>query len=287
VIEVVAPGPLTTVQDLGRAGYAHLGVGESGAADRASLRLANRLVGNEEAAAGLEITFGGLVLRFHARATIALTGAPCSGTVGTRPVFVGGPIEVGAGERLTLRTPTAGLRTYLAVRGGVAVEPVLGSRSTDLLAGLGPAVLAAGDRLPIGAFTSGVPSVDIAPVPSLDGPFTLRITPGPRVDWFVPGALDRLCSAPYQVTPDSNRIGLRLAGSSLERAVTAELPSEGMVLGAVQIPPSGQPVLFLADHPVTGGYPVIAVVVGADVPLAAQARPGQTLAFRRYREGNR
>lgn len=287
MIEVVAPGPLTTVQDLGRPGYAYLGVGESGAADRASLRLANRLVGNEETAAGLEVTFGGLVLEFRVRATVALTGAPCSGTVGARPVFVGGPIEVNAGERLTLRTPSAGLRTYLAVRGGIAVEPVLGSRSTDLLAGLGPAVLAAGDRLPIGAFTSGVPSVDLAPVASLDGPFTLRITPGPRVDWFVADALERLCSSPYQVTPDSNRIGLRLAGPKLDRAVAAELPSEGVVLGAVQIPPSGQPVLFLADHPVTGGYPVIAVVVGADVALAAQARPGQTLTFRKYHEGAR
>ncbi len=286
-LQMLSPGPLATVQDLGRPGYAYLGVGESGAADRASLRLANRLVGNVESAAGLEITFGGLSVRFEARATVALTGAPCPGTVGGRPVFMSGPMAVAAGEVLTLRSPTAGLRTYLAVRGGIAVEPVLGSRSTDILAGLGPARLAAGDVLPVGTETSGDPCVDLAPEPSLAGPFTVRVTPGPRVDWFAAGALERLCSSPYQVTAESNRVGARLAGPRLDRVRDDELPSEGMVLGAIQVPPSGQPVLFLADHPVTGGYPVIAVVTGADVSLAAQARPGQTLIFRIYHEGVR
>lgn len=282
MIEILATGPLATVQDLGRPGYAHLGVGESGAADRTSLRLANRLVGNAEPAAGIEVTFGGLRVRFGDRATVALTGAPCPGAIGGHPLSMDGPLEIAAGEELTLRTPTAGLRSYLAVRGGVAVPPVLGSRATDLLAGLGPAVLAAGDRLPIGTDVAGDPCVDVAPVRPFT--FTLRVTPGPRVDWFTPGALDQFCSAPYLVSPDSNRVGVRLTGPRLDRAGDAELPSEGMVLGAVQVPPSGQPVLFLADHPVTGGYPVLAVVVEADVALAAQARPGQTLDFRIYRQ---
>ena len=281
MIEILATGPLVTVQDQGRPGYAHLGVGESGAADRVSLRLGNRLVGNAESAAGLEVTFGGLAGRFLTRTTIALTGAPCPGVLGGRPVFMAGPIEVAPGDELTLRAPASGLRTYLAVRGGVAVPPVLGSRSTDLLAGLGPAVIAAGDRLPIGDASLGDPCVDLAPQPAYPAEWTLRITPGPRADWFALKALDRLVTTAYQVTPESNRIGLRLAGPRLERVVDAELPSEGMVLGALQVPPNGQPVLFLADHPVTGGYPVIAVVAEPDIALAAQARPGQTLHFRR------
>jgi biotin-dependent carboxylase-like uncharacterized protein len=280
VIEILATGPLSTVQDLGRPGYAHLGVGESGAADRASLRLANRLVGNAESAAALEVTFGGLTARFHTRTTIALTGAPCPGTIGGRPVFMSGPIEVAPGDELVLRAPTAGLRSYLAVRGGLAVPPVLGSRSTDLLAGLGPAVLAAGDRLPIGPDSLGDPCVDLAPQPELPGSWTLRISPGPRADWFAASALDRLVGGAYEVTPKSNRVGVRLSGPRLDRLVDAELPPEGMVLGALQVPPDGQPVLFLADHPVTGGYPVIAVVAEPDIALAAQARPGQTLHFR-------
>jgi biotin-dependent carboxylase-like uncharacterized protein len=280
VIEVVRTGPLTTMQDLGRPGLAHLGVGRSGAADRGSLRLANRLVGNPESAACLEITFGGLRARFQEACTVALAGAPCPVRVSGRDSFMHGPIHVGAGDELSVGVPTQGVRTYLAVRGGFDLPPVLGSRSTDVLAGLGPKPLWPGMELPVGNDVTEPPGVDIAPVPDIPEQFVLRALPGPRDDWFAPAALTVLASHTYEVTPQSNRVGLRLSGPKLERSVPGELPSEGMVCGAVQVPPNGQPVLFLADHPVTGGYPVIAVIEEQDICLAAQARPGQRLRFR-------
>ncbi|UBU10946.1 5-oxoprolinase subunit C family protein [Nonomuraea gerenzanensis] len=272
MIEVVSPGPYATVQDLGRPGYAHLGVPRSGAADAPSLRLANRLVGNAESLAGIELTFGGARLRFLDGAWAALTGAPLTGTAG-----MGAPFWVPAGGELRLGVPRWGLRTYLAVRGGIAVEPVLGSRSTDSLSGLGPEPLRAGTLLPVGR-PEGEISVDLAPLP---GPraAVVGVSPGPRDDWFVPEALAELCARPYTVTPDSNRVGARLRGARLERAKEGELPSEGMVAGAVQVPPSGQPIVFLADHPPTGGYPVIAVVRPADLPVVAQLRPGDDVRF--------
>ncbi|MDP9428430.1 MAG: biotin-dependent carboxyltransferase family protein, partial [Actinomycetota bacterium] len=174
-----------------------------------------------------------------------------------------------------------GLRTYVAVRGGIAVEPVLGSRSTDLLAGLGPPVLSPGDVLPVGRAAGPMPGVDLAPVPDPPGgEVTVRVLPGPRADWFAQDAVRALTGTPWTVTGESNRIGLRLAGVALERVRTGELPSEGMVRGALQVPPSGQPVLFLADAPVTGGYPVIGYVDDADVDRCGQLRPGQTLRLR-------
>lgn len=281
MIEILSPGPLTTIQDLGRPGLAALGVGRSGAADPGALRLANRLVGNPESAACLELTFGGIRLRCASGGTLALAGAPCPVRVGGRDAAVHTPISVSAGEEVHVGRPSAGLRTYLAVRGGIDVPAVLGSRSTDVLAGLGPPLVRAGAILPIGTNVTGLPDVDVAPVPAYPEQFVLRVHPGPREDWFAPGTLTALCAATWEVTPDSNRVGMRLAGPQLRRAEEGELPSEGMVLGALQVPPNGQPVLFLADHPVTGGYPVLAVVAEADVCLAAQARPGQRLRFRR------
>lgn len=279
-LEIVVPGPLTTIQDLGRPGLAALGVGPSGAADRTSLRLANRLVGNAESAAGLELTFGGLRARSLGLATIALTGAPCPATVGGRAVGMDGPITVRPGEPIVIGTPTSGVRTYLAVRGGLAVPPVLGARSTDVLSGLGPEPVTAGTVLPIGAEAAGFPLVDQAAVRRPAGEVLLRIMPGPRDDWFEPGALRTLEADAYVVTTDSNRIGVRLDGPELRRAESAELPPEGMVRGALQVPPHGKPVLLLADHPVTGGYPVIAVVVDEDVDRAGQLRPGERVRFR-------
>ena len=272
--EVLSPGPLTTVQDLGRPGLAAVGVGRSGAADRGSLRLANRLVGNPEGAAALELTYGGLRIRFAAAATIALTGAPCPGAP------MNGPVHVGAGQEIAIGMPGEGLRTYLAVRGGIDVPEVLGSRSTDLLSGIGPPVLEKGMRLPIGGHVDGFPNVDHAP-PRLLGPAVLTVLPGPREDWFVADALNTLTESAYVVTKDVNRVGARLDGPELKRAVPEELPSEGVVCGALQVPPNGQPILFLADHPVTGGYPVIAVVVDADLDRAAQLRAGDAVRFRR------
>jgi biotin-dependent carboxylase-like uncharacterized protein len=285
MIEVRAPGPYATVQDLGRRGYAHLGVPCSGAADEASLRLANRLVGNPEGAAGIELTYGGARLVFHAGAWVAVTGAPCPLSVRSPdPVAAGGvgsgvPFWVAAGSELRFGTPVWGLRTYLAVRGGVAVEPVLGSRSTDSLSGLGPPPLRQGTVLPVGSAGGLVEiSVDLAP-PARPRDAVLRIVPGPRDDWFAPGAPAELCAEPYEVSQDSNRVGVRLRGRELARAREGELPSEGMVTGAVQVPPSGQPIVFLADHPPTGGYPVIGVVRTADLPIAAQLRPGDKVRF--------
>jgi biotin-dependent carboxylase-like uncharacterized protein len=280
MIEVLRPGPLTTVQDLGRPGYAHLGVGRSGAADRASLRLANRLVGNPEGAAGLEITLGGFAARFTGRAVVALTGAPAPVRLAGRGAAPYGPIEVGPGEEVELGVPDRGTRTYLAVRGGLDLPAVFGSRSTDLLGGLGPPAVTAGTRLAIGTQTAGFPTVDLAPVPDLPAELVLPARAGPRADWFAPGALDLLAARPYDVTPASNRVGLRLSGPPLRPAGTRELPTEGLVEGALQVPPDGQPIVMLADHPVTGGYPVIAVVDEAAVALAAQARPGDRIRFR-------
>ena len=278
-LEVLATGPLATVQDLGRPGYAHWGVGPSGAADRGALALANRLVGNPEDAAGVEATFGGLELRATADVLVALTGAPCPATVGGRAVGFAAQQAVRAGETLRLGAPTSGLRTYVAVRGGVDVAPVLGSRATDVLAGVGPPVLAVGAALPVGAGRSGFPATDLAPVaaPSA-GTVAARVLPGPRADWFA-GAVAALTATSWTASTDSNRIGVRLEGAPLVRARSDELPSEGVVRGSVQVPPSGLPTVLLADHPVTGGYPVVAVVLDRDVDLLAQVRPGQAVRF--------
>ncbi|HVV09938.1 biotin-dependent carboxyltransferase family protein [Amycolatopsis sp.] len=281
-IEVLRPGPLTTVQDMGRPGLAALGVGASGAADRRSASLANRLVGNPDGAACLESTFGGLALRFRHRTHVAITGAPCPITRNGRGEAMNAPFTVGPGEDVVLGPPSSGLRTYVAVRGGIGVEPTLESRATDLLSGLGPPALSAGDVLPVGgAITGPLPAVSVAPV--ADPPRTglsVRVLPGPRDDWFTPGALQVLGNSRYTVTSESNRVGVRLDGPKLTWDRQEELPSEGMVIGAIQVPPSGLPVLFLADHPVTGGYPVIAVVVSEDLPVVAQACPGQAMTFR-------
>jgi biotin-dependent carboxylase-like uncharacterized protein len=273
MIEVIRPGPLATVQDLGRPGYAHLGVPHSGAVDRPSLCLANRLTGNREDAAGLELTFGGAALRFHAPAWIAVTGAP----VPVRRASMNAPCHVPAGTMVEFGTPSAGVRTYVAVRGGIDVPPVLGSRSADLLSGLGPAPLSAGDLLPVGR-PNGTISVDVAPGLEPEEAPVLRVVAGPRDDWFE--TLGPLAQDGYEVTAQSNRVGVRLDGPALTRRRQGELPSEGMVTGALQVPPNGLPILFLADHPTTGGYPVAAVLVAADVARAAQLRPGQRVRFR-------
>lgn len=287
-LEVLAAGPLTTVQDLGRPGWAHLGVSVSGAADTASLTLANRLVGNPDNAAGLEITFGGLQARMHCRRPngcptiryLALTGAPCPATVNGRPVALNTPIPVQDGDVLAVGLPASGLRTYLAVRGGLTPPAALGSRSTDLLSGIGPTPLKPCDTLPVGEPAGPMPGVDLAPRNAPPATFTLRVLPGPRDDWFEQASLSELFTARWEATSNSNRIGIRLAGPPLRRSRTDELPAEGTVHGALQVPPNGQPVLFLTDHPVTGGYPVIGVVLQADLPLAGQIPPGAPIRFR-------
>ncbi|MFH8386009.1 biotin-dependent carboxyltransferase family protein [Kitasatospora sp. NPDC018058] len=283
-LQVVRPGPLTTVQDLGRRGVAHLGVPRAGALDEPALRAANRLVGNEPGAAGLETTLGGVALRAVRPVLVAVTGAPSPVTVDGRAAAWGAPVAVPSGAVVEVGAATAGVRGYLAVAGGIDVPPVLGSRSADLLSGLGPAPLAEGDRLPVGAPPPYRDRADLVPLPAPPAELVLRLRLGPRADWFAPSALARLARDGYRVSPASNRIGLRTEGPAVARTREGELPSEGMVLGAVQIPPDGQPVVFLADHPTTGGYPVVGVVPAADLSAAAQARPGTPVRFVLLRE---
>ncbi|MEV7570965.1 biotin-dependent carboxyltransferase family protein [Streptomyces tanashiensis] len=282
-VAVVRAGALTTVQDLGRPGFAHLGVPRSGALDPAALRLVNRLAGNGEDAAVLETTVDGCALRPRCAVTVVVGGAPCPVRVDGRPAAWGTTVRVGAGSVLEIGAAARGLRSYVAFGGGIAVPPVLGSRSTDLLSGLGPAPLADGAVLPLGAASAVRGSVDAPPWPGPPDELVLRVRPGPRDDWFTAEALRTFTTRAYRVSPASNRIGLRLEGPALERAVPGELASEGMVLGAVQVPPDGRPVVFLADHPTTGGYPVVAVVREADLGAAAQAVPGTPVRFVRVR----
>jgi biotin-dependent carboxylase-like uncharacterized protein len=282
MIDVLRAGALTTVQDAGRAGNAHLGVAAAGALDGPALRLANRLVGNDEHTAALEITLTGCRLRFRGASIVAVTGARAAClTVDGRSVDAGVPVPVPAGAVLDVGPATAGVRTYLAVTGGVDVPPVLGSRSTDTLSGLGPPPLRDGDALPVGRPQGPAAPVWFGVPPPLPDAIELRVTPGPRVDWFTGAARDTFTGATYTVSPKSNRVAARLTGPRLDRAITDELPSEGLVLGAVQVPAGGEPLVFLADHPTTGGYPVIGVVEPADLPLLAQSRPGTAVTFRR------
>ena len=283
MLTVLAPGPLATVQDLGRPGWSAIGVTRSGAADRAAHGLANRLVGNDPGAATVEVTAGGLRVRAGKALLVAVTGAPVPVSVAGRGGPMSAPFPLPPGAELALGVPAIGLRSYLAVRGGVAVRPVLGSRSTDTLSGLGPAPLRAGDELPVGDLAAEEPVVDVAPVARPADRPVLGVLRGPRRDRLAADAWAMLTSAEWAVGTDSDRVGLRLSGPALRHAGSGELPSEGLVPGAVQVPPDGAPVLFLADHPVTGGYPVLAVVRTADLPIAAQLRPGDVVRFRTAR----
>lgn len=280
-LDVLETGALALLQDLGRPGLAAYGVGRSGAADRGSFLLGARLLGQGPAHAAIEVTYGGLAVRARGSVTVVLTGAPAPATVDDRPAAHAAPFLLRAGQVLRLGQPTTGLRTYLSVRGGFAGRPVLGSRATDTLSGIGPPPLQPGDVLPVEP-PVGEPTVDVAPVAvPTAGVVELRAVLGPRADWLAdPLTVERQT---WTVSSRSDRVGLRLEGAPLERhpqRAGVELPSEGVVRGAVQVPPGGQPVLFLADHPVTGGYPVVAVVVDADVDRAAQAVPGQQLRLR-------
>ncbi|NLU70128.1 biotin-dependent carboxyltransferase family protein [Streptomyces sp. HNM0574] len=279
--EVVRAGALTTVQDLGRPGHAHLGVPRSGALDAPAHRLANRLLGNPETAATLETTLNGCALRAGSALRAVVTGAPCPVTVDGRPSPWGVPFRVPAGAVVEVGHAAHGLRSYLGLDGGAEAEAELGSRATDLLSGLGPAPLRDGDVLPLGPARPGAPAAPAEAAPWAAPPreLVLPLVPGPRADWFTHGALRTLATGTYRVSPASNRIGLRTEGPVLERAREGELPSEGMALGAVQVPPEGRPVVFLADHPVTGGYPVIGVVPEEALAAAAQAVPGTPLRF--------
>jgi biotin-dependent carboxylase-like uncharacterized protein len=280
MIEVVDAGGYATVQDRGRPGLAHLGVPPSGALDAAALDLGNRLVGNPADAAGIEMTIHGATLRFHRAATIALVGASAQPRIDAAGTVTGAPVRIAPGQTLTVGPLVGGCRAYLAVRGGIDVTPVLGSRATDSLTGLGPPPLTAGRQLPIGDAAATWVGIDFAVESRYDAQPTLGVFLGPRAGLFTALARERLLSEPFTVSSDSNRVALRLDGPRLERIEQHELHSEGIVTGTIQVPPSAQPILFLNDHPTTGGYPVIGVVRTADMAAAAQLRPGDSVRFR-------
>ena len=276
-LEVLDAGLFTLIQDLGRVGLASIGVGPSGAADRGAFQLGARLLAQSYTAAALEVTFGGLSVRARGDLQVALTGAQAPAAVDGRAVGYFGPFMVADGQILKLGTPHVGLRSYLSVRGGIAVAPVLGSRSTDTLSGLGPPPVRAGDVLPVGPPPTAFPNQDLVPAPSVSAEtLVLHALRGPRDDWL--SEIAALAETTWTVSDHSDRVGMRLSGASLRREGSRqgqELPSEGVVCGSIQVPPGGQPVIFLADHPVTGGYPVVAVLLDDDIDRAAQAVPGQ------------
>lgn len=295
-VEVVRPGLQLVLEDLGRPGHAALGVSASGTADRRALRAANRAVGNAPGTAGFELAGGGAILRFTGPAVVAVAGAPAETTI-VRSDGPPLPVEHGAataledGEELRLGAVSAGLRAVIAVRGGLDLPPALGSLSSDTLAGLGPGDLGerplrAGDVVPLHGPAAAPHAVDPCPSPAdlLPAPgdtVVLRVVLGPREDWFTQAGVRTLVEQEWTVTPRSDRVGVRLEGAvPLERSVAGELPSEGAVTGAIQVPPDGQPVLFLPDHPLTGGYPIIGAVIDRDLDLAGQLPPGVRIRFR-------
>lgn len=289
-LTVLDPGLLTLVQDAGRQGHAALGVTASGALDRGALQRANLAVGNAPGVAGLEHLNGGLVLRAHRALRIAVTGAEAEIRVESaepsvpRAVPLGDAVELSAGETLHIGAPRRGLRNYLAVQGGLATgREVLGSAAYDSLSGLGTPPLSSGDMLALGPEPGGArPDSDLtrsAAQPPTARRAVLRFVPGPRDDWFTADARAAFISQAWRVSPRSNRVGLRLDGDPLTRSRPGELATEGMTRGSVQVPPNGLPVLFLADHPVTGGYPVIGTVIDADLDRVAQLAPGAEVRF--------
>jgi antagonist of KipI len=275
---VLSPGFLTTVQDLGRPGYAHLGISASGAADALSLRIGNLLVGNPEGTAALEMTLVGGTFEFAAGATVALTGSEFASDAPWYCAFQRNP-----GDPLQIGPTRAGARCYLCVRGGIVVPPVLGSASTHLLTGMGGLegrALKKGDVLRIGDAVAGPPRLARPPqifrdVTRLDVTRrdVIRVTGGPQRSWFRNG----IDGAVYSVAEDSNRMGLRLVGPKLE--CPRELLTEGVSLGAIQVPPGGQPIVTFVEHQTTGGYPKVANVITADLPAVGQLRPRDHVRF--------
>jgi biotin-dependent carboxylase-like uncharacterized protein len=307
MIDVIRAGLLTSVQDLGRHGYRHLGVAMGGALDRLSLEVGNRLVGNRPDAAGLEITFGPTVLRFLRATRIAVTGTEFGATLDGAPVYSWWSLPVQAGQQLTLNAAKRGMRGYVCVAGGIDVLPVLGSRSTDLGAcfgGLGGRALRDGDRLPVGVPASRARGLSLdAPGFGVKAPAwckfivvdeparrgrhasgvasapPIRVLPGPEYDSFSEAACDALWSDEWLVTPNSNRMGYRLAGTALERNEKVNLLSHAVMPGTIQVPPNGQPIILMSDAQTTGGYPKIGSVIHADLWKLAQIRLNGALRF--------
>ncbi|MGH3595726.1 MAG: 5-oxoprolinase/urea amidolyase family protein [Mycobacterium sp.] len=275
-LEILRTGPLALVQDLGRVGLADLGVSRSGAADRRSHTLANRLVANPDDHATIEVTFGGFSARVRGDdIDIAVTGADADPSANGIMFGTNSIQHVRDGDVISLGAPHSGLRSYLGVRGGIDVTPVLGSRSYDVMSAIGPLPLRPGDVLPVGAHSDGYPELDQAPVAAIDEQLVdLRVVPGPRDDWLDDS--DALVHTIWMATDRSDRVGMRLEGRQLAyRQPDRQLASEGITRGAIQVPPNGLPVILGPDHPVTGGYPVVGVVTDDDIDKVAQIRPGQ------------
>jgi biotin-dependent carboxylase-like uncharacterized protein len=283
MIEVLRPGPFTTIQDLGRPGWAHLGVPRSGAADDPSLRLANRLVGNPEDLAALETTVSGPRLRFEEDCAVAVTGAESRVRLDRRECELNVRIEVRAGETLSIGAARVGLRNYVAFGGGIHAPRTLGSSSHDVLTKLGPPPLVAGDRLRLGKQPRAALPLAATPMGPPEAEPSLPLALGPRDDWFPDSTIELLAAASFTVGGESNRIGLRLDGPPLLRADDRELLSEALMPGALQVPPNGAPILMLVDHPTTGGYPVIGQIDSDNLAIAAQLRPGQIVRFAPWR----
>lgn len=283
LLRVRRPGLLTTVQDSGRWGYQAYGVPVAGPMDTYSHRLANFLVGNDPSAAALEVTLIGPDLEIDAETSAAVTGAAfdveCDGVaVGTDVSF-----RVRPGSRLRFGRRRAGARAYLAIAGGILTEPVLGSRSTHLVSrmgGLAGRALMAGDVLPVrrSAPGAGPRRVIGLPLPSA-GRARLRVLKSPQASWFSGEAIERMASVSFRVSPRSNRMGYRLDGPPLTRVIHEEPLSEPVTFGSIQVPPAGQPILLMADRQTAGGYPRIATVVAADLPVAGQLAPGDAIEF--------
>jgi antagonist of KipI len=283
-VSVIKAGMLTTVQDAGRWGFQSRGVPVAGPMDPLSHRLANALVGNGRGAALLEVTLIGPELEFEDERVVAMTGAQFELWLDGRPAPSHAPFVVCAGSRLKFGSRQLGARAYLAVSGGIDVPQALGSRSTHLVSamgGVGGRALVGGDRLPLGEPSSRGPALaphfPIAPLP--DRHAMLRVLPGPQVDYFAPDALDVLQSAPYTIAGNSDRMGFRLHGPQLTHARGADIISDATPLGVLQIPASGQPILLMADRQTTGGYPKLATVIAADMAVAGQLAPNDTIAF--------
>ena len=282
-IHVVRPGLLTTVQDVGRWGYQAAGVPVAGPMDDFSHRLANILVGNPREAATLEITLIGPELEFNVPAVIAVSGADFDVTCNGLSIPMNTSSAIPGGARLTFGRRAAGARAYLAVSGGIRTKPLLGSRATHLVSAMGGVdgrALIGGDRLPISAtFQSGPLRRATGIALPNGGRARLRIVPGPQVEWFQPHASTTLTSVSFRVSPRSNRMGYRLEGPPLARQRDDEPISEPLGFGAIQVPAAGEPILLMADRQTAGGYPKIASVIAADLPLAGQLAPGDFIEF--------
>ena len=285
VLRVIKPGMLTTIQDAGRWGFQARGVPVAGPMDPVSHRLANALVGNVREAAALEITLLGPELEFEDERLVAVTGAEFEMTLDGKAVRGNAPFVVTAESRLRFGERRRGARAYLAISSGIAVPPMLGSRSTHLVSAMGGAAgraLAAGDRLPLGD-PRKVEGAVLAPQPAAvalpERHARLRVLPGPQRDYFNGDALEVLQSAPYTIGQNSDRMGYRLEGPRLTHARGADIISDATPLGVLQVPASGQPILLMADRQTTGGYPKIATVISADVAVAGQLGPSDTISF--------